>query len=434
MRVKERDLRSFILEEKLRGNVITIEEKINARYQAAELIKEYDGSKTVVFKNIDDKPFKVVANTIYDREQLLRVLNAKSHSEAYKKLLDACENPRELEKADKPAEFKVFKGTLHDLPVLTFYRGDGGPYITAGIVVARDEELNFQNMSIHRLLVLDEKRMAIRIVPRHLHLILEKKKERGEDLEIAIIVGVHPILLLAAASSPPYGIDEAKVAAKLLGGLTVFKSELTNLLLPVTAEIIIEGKILHDEEEEEGPFVDITGTRDIVRRQPVVEVDRILVRGDRPIYQTILPAGTEHRLFMGFYREAKIWKNVREVVPSVREVRLTSGGCGWLSCVISIRKKNEGDPKNAILAAFSAHPSLKMVTIVDEDIDVDNPVEVEWAIVTRMQPEEDLLIIPRIRGSSLDPSADQRTLLTSKLGIDATIPLDKPREHFIKVI
>lgn len=429
-----KDLKSFISEEEMKRNVVVIKDKISSKCQATKLIKKYDGNKIIVFENIDGKPFKVVANTIFNRKQLLKILNVKNHSEAYSKLLDACENPGKLKNIGKPKDFKIFNGTLHDLPILTFYERDGGPYITAGIVVAKDDDLNFQNMSIHRLLVLDERRLAIRIVPRHLYLIFEKKKRERKDLNIAIIIGVHPLLLLAAASSPPYGVDEARVAAKLLGSLTVFKSEVTKLLLPAMAEIIIEGRILYDEETDEGPFVDITGTYDIVRRQPVVEVDRILVKGDRPFYQTILPAGTEHRLLMGFYREAKIWKMVKEVVPSVKEVRLTPGGCGWLSCVISIAKRSEGDPMNAILAAFSAHPSLKIVTVVDDDINVDDPVEVEWAIVTRMQPKEDLLIIPRIRGSSLDPSADQRTMLTSKLGIDATMPLGKSREHFIKVI
>jgi len=432
--VKERDLRSFILEEESRGNVVRITDEVSSKYQASSIIRKYDGNKVVVFENVDGKPFRLVANTIFGRDQLLRILGVKNHAEAYEKLLNACERPGDLLVDEIPGDLKVFKGTLHDLPILTYYEKDGGPYITAGIVVARDEDIGFQNMSIHRLLVIDDKHMAIRIVPRHLYLIYEKNKKKGRDLEIAIIVGVHPLILIAAASSPPYGVDEAKVAAKLMNRMAVFKSEVTGLLLPTKAEIIIEGRILADREEYEGPFVDITGTYDIVRRQPVIEVDRILVRGDKPIYQAILPAGTEHRLLMGFYREAKIWRAVRDVVPSVREVRLTPGGCGWLSCVISMVKKSEGDPKNAILAAFAAHPSLKIVVVVDEDIDVDNPVDVEWAIVTRMQPSEDLVIIPRIRGSSLDPSADQEKLLTSKLGIDATIPLDKPREHFIKVI
>ncbi|OYT30353.1 MAG: hypothetical protein B6U95_00890 [Thermofilum sp. ex4484_82] len=432
--MKSGQLREFLEKETARGRVLKVKEVFSSKYQATKLIKQYDAKMIVLFENIDYKPFKVVANTILNRKQLLEIFEVANHVNAYKRLLDACEHPADVLVTSKPKNLEAFEGDLNDLPILTYYEGDAGPYITAGIVVAKDCEEKFQNISIHRMLVIDEKHLVIRIVPRHLYRILQKAKKRGENLKVAVLLGVHPFLLLAAASSPPYGVDELKVAAKLLNGLTVFKSNVSGLLLPTDCEIILEGEILIDREEWEGPFVDITGTHDIKRRQPVLRVDRILVKKEKPIYQAILPAGTEHKLLMGFYREAKIWHAVKNVVPSVKEVRLTDGGCGWLSCVISIQKVNEGDPKNAMLAAFAAHPSLKMVIVVDEDINVDNPVEIEWAMVTRMQPDKDLLVISGVRGSSLDPSADQEKMLTSKLGIDATIPLNKPREHFIKKI
>jgi len=173
----------------------------------------------------------------------------------------------------------------------------------------------------------------------------------------------------------------------------------------------------------------LTGTYDIVREQPLIELSDIYFREDF-VYQALLPSGAEHRVLMGLPYEARIHEAVARVVPEVRDVYLTPGGCGWFNARISLRKQCEGDPKNAIMAAFGAHPSLKSVIALDEDIDICEEVMVEWAVTTRAQPSEDIIIIENVRGSSLDPSADQEKLLTSKIGIDATRPMDKPLEKF----
>ncbi len=148
------------------------------------------------------------------------------------------------------------------------------------------------------------------------------------------------------------------------------------------------------------------------------------------IYQALLPSGAEHKLLMGLPPETKIWEAVAKVVPVVKAVNLTSGGCGWLHAIVSIEKQTDGDGKNALMATFAAHPSLKHAVLVDTDINVFNPEEVEWAVATRFQADKDLIIIPNARGSTLDPSADQETGLTTKLGVDATRPLSKPRSKF----
>jgi len=191
------------------------------------------------------------------------------------------------------------------------------------------------------------------------------------------------------------------VANTLLGGnLQLTKCEKIDAYAPAEAELVLEGKISFDREAEEGPFVDITGTYDIKRT--------------------------------GLPREAAIYNAVSQVVPRVNAVNLSVGGCGWLHAVISIEKQMDGDSKNALLAAFAGHPSLKHVVVVDSDIDVFNLQEVEWAIALRFQSKEDLIVIPNARGSTLDPSADQEKGLTSKMGIDATRPLSAPAENFRK--
>ncbi|MGC8850488.1 MAG: UbiD family decarboxylase, partial [Candidatus Bathyarchaeia archaeon] len=284
---------------------------------------------------------------------------------------------------------------------------------------------------IHRLMIVDGRHLAIRIVPRHLFKMCKEAESRGESrLPVAVIIGLHPAVLVAAAAPAPYGVNEFAVANALLdGGLKLSPTERYRIPVPSEAEILLEGDILLGEYVDEGPFVDLTGTYDIVRRQPLIEVSDIYIREDF-IFQAILPSGSEHRILMGLPYEASIRDAVARTVPNVRDVYLTPGGCGWFNARISLRKQSEGDPKNAIMAAFGAHPSLKSVVIVDEDVEVSDDVMVEWAVTTRAQPSEDVLIIGNARGSSLDPSADQERLLTSKIGVDATCPLDKPSEKF----
>ncbi|MEM2025854.1 MAG: UbiD family decarboxylase, partial [Desulfurococcaceae archaeon] len=181
------------------------------------------------------------------------------------------------------------------------------------------------------------------------------------------------------------------------------------------------------------PFTDTTGTYDAVRMQPVLRVDGIYIN-EEAVYQAVLPAGLEHKLLMGFPKEAELWMGLRKVIPRVRKVRLSEGGCGWLHAVISLEKATEGDAKTAIMMAFGCHPSLKSVVVVDEDINVDDPKDVEWAIATRFQADRGLVVVNRARGSSLDPSVDPETLLTCKVGVDATRPLGASKERFEKAV
>ena len=246
-------------------------------------------------------------------------------------------------------------------------------------------------------------------------------------MDVAIVIGVHPAVLLAGSTSADITFDELKFAAALLGGeIEVF--ELNNGLLVPEAEFIIEGKIL-PEMDDEGPFVDITGTYDIVRKQPIIKIEK-LYRKEKPIFHALLPGGIEHKTLMGMPQEPRILKGVRNAVPTVKNVVLTEGGCCWLHAVVQIEKRTEGDGKNAILAAFASHPSLKHVVVVDEDINIFDMNDVEYAIATRVQGDKDIIIIPGAKGSSLDPSSDLKNKLTAKVGIDATMSLIKGREHF----
>jgi len=308
---------------------------------------------------------------------------------------------------------------LTSLPIPKYFPGDQGRYITSAVAVAEFE--GKRNVSFHRMCLLDKRSFALRLVPRHLYTMWKGAQAKGRDLPVAFCMGLCPPILLAAATSTDYGTDEMHIASALKErtlGSPLEVAKLNNgLLVPSQSEIVFEGRIT-SRMVDEGPFMDITGTYDSVRPAPVFEVDRLYLRKD-PLFHLLLPGGYEHYMMMGLPREPIIYRTVNQVVPRVHGVRLTEGGCCWLNGVVSITKNKEGDGINAALAAFSGHPSMKKVTIVDEDIDIFEDRQVEWAEATRFQASRSLLVVNNAAGSSLDPSAEGTT---SKIAIDATKP------------
>ncbi len=407
------------------NEIVFIEEEVEPIYEVTRILSENDEkSLTVFFKKIKNIALEAVGNVVNSREKLRRALNAKSDEEAYIKIIESMSNP--LKHKEVSFNLKEYNKTVLTLPAVKFFEKDGGRYFTSSIVVACIN--GTCNASVHRIMILDEKRLVIRIVPRHLHYIYTENLREGRETPVAIIIGVHPAVLFASALSPPLGIFELDVAGRLLGRpLRLARTPIHEIPVPESSSIVIEGRITR-ELADEGPFVDLTKTYDRVRKQPIIRIDKIYI-SDSALAHIILPGGREHQLLMGYPREASVWDTVRRVVPKVHKVRLTPGGGGWLHAIISIDKNVDGDAKNAILAAFAGHPSLKHVIIVDSDIDPDNLVDVEWAIATRFQGSRDLIVIENARGSTLDPSSADG--LTTKIGIDATAPLAE-REKYQK--
>jgi len=426
-------LREFLKQMEAEGEVLHIKEKLSPKFEIAAIMKAMDKGPILIFEKVKGKSTKIVANVCATRERICKALNVEREN-LYSKLVYAWKNPSKPKIAkDSPVKEVVREDfRLSEIPVLTHFEHDAGPYITSAIVSAKSPDKKVENVSIHRLQVLGEDKLAIRLVPRQLHKLWTMAKEADQELDVAISIGLHPAVSLAATAPLPFGVSEFEVANTLLEGkFKLIECEHVDAYAPAEAEIILEGKLSTSEEVDEGPLVDITGTYDVVRKQPTIKIVGAMHRKDY-IYQALLPSGNEHKLLMGLSREVAIWETVSKVVPKVEAVNLSSGGCGWLHAIISIEKQTEGDGKNALLAAFSAHPSLKHAVVVDTDINVYNIEEVEWAIATRFQADKDLLIIKNVRGSTLDPSANQETGTTTKMGIDATRPLDKPKEKFEK--
>ena len=376
----------------------------------------------------DFNSHRAIGNVFSTREHISKSLGINSN-ELVGHIAHAIDTPTPTEIVTDPLfKEKTMVVDLWSLPIPKYFPEDGGRYITSGIIISKQGDV--KNASFHRMMVIDKNRLVLRLAPRHLHAMYESSKEKGEELKIAICIGSPLEVLLSAATSVEYGRDELEIASSMYcasrnhplpTGMTD-----NGLIVPSESEYVLEGVITLDTHDE-GPFVDSTGTYDIVRSQPVIRVDKIWTR-DNPAFHLIFPGGPEHRLIQGIPKEVSIFKSVKMVVPKTHATRLTEGGCCWLHGVVSLTKNKEGDGKNAILAAFTGHASMKQVIIVDEDIDIFDDQSIEWAVATRFQGNN-ITLIEGAGGSSLDPSSGETTW---KIGIDATIPLNKNKAMFNK--
>ena len=396
--------------------VIEINDEVDPKYEACRILREYPRD-TVILNNVKGFDMPIISGICNTREKIADSINCEV-SQITEKIIESSDNPLKVTEFTDFSNYNTTEADLSKIPILTHYRRDGGAYITAGVVFAKDPKTGVQNASIHRMMVLDDNRLAIRIVPRNLYTYFQNAQEKGEDLEIVIAVGMDPAILLSSTCSVPIDYNEMEVANAFKNSeLTLIKTD--NGLEVPQADILLEGKISVTETVPEGPFVDLTDTYDVIRDQPVIELSKMHITKDNPKYHAIIPAGFEHKLLQGLPQEPRIFKAVKNAVPTVQNVVLTEGGCCWLHAAISIKKQTEGDGKNAIMAALSAHPSLKHAVVVDDDVDIFDVEDIEYAVATRVKADRDIMIVPNVRGSSLDPVAEADGT-TTKLGVDAT--------------
>ena len=402
-------MREFIERMRKAGLVVDIEEPVSADMQAPKMAAGTD--KLLFFHNIGGH--RAVMNLTASRTSLSLALGI-DEAKIVKTLADAKFDGKVIESGTLP----MHKPDLSKLPIMHHFPKDAGKYLTSAIVFSRYDGV--ENASIHRMQVLDDHRVAARLVEgRHTHVMLKNALAKGEKLPVAVTIGTHPAVTFASCTRVPTGM-ELPFAAELMGGDLAVNRCSNGVLVP-DAEIVLEGFITA-ELTEEGPFVDITGTYDPVRMQHIIEFTGMHTKPDF-IYHGILPGGDEHKMLMGAPYEPKIYKAVAGVTV-VKNVVLTKGGCGYLHAVIQIKKSTQGDAKNAIMAAFAAHTSLKHVVVVDEDIDPMNPHEVEYAIATRVSGDRDIMVITGVRGSSLDP-CQLEDGTNVKVGVDATMVLGR---------
>lgn len=416
------------------GMLKRVARPVSLEFELAAVAKKADGKYCLEFENVLDASMPVVAGVASSREMFARALGVPV--ERLVETFSAAQaNPGDcilVEKNAAPVKEVIEREVnLCRFPIPVHHEKDGGAYITAGVVVSRDPSTGIRNLSIHRMQVLDRNRLGILILPRHLSQFLRKAEALKRPLEVAICIGLDPVLLLASQALTPFGVDEYNIAGALYGKpLELVKCESIDLEVPAHAEIVLEGCILPDVTEVEGPFGEYPKYYGAASPKPVISISAI-TRRKAPIYQTIVPATMEHMLLGAIPREGGLLQLIRGAVPNAVAVHLTPGGTCRYHVVVAIDKQNEGEAKNAMFAAFGSSQEVKRVVVVDKDVDIFDPVDVEWAIATRFQAASDTMIVRRALGNKLDPSSDDG--LSDKMGIDATVPLGADPFRFERI-
>ena len=423
-------LREFLSELRANNQLIEIDKEISTKYEMANLIYSL-GEQPVLFNNVKDYNYQVFGGITSNRDIIATGLGV-TKDQLLLKLVDALRHPQSPEIIDTAPCHEIInkKPDLQTLPLLHHLEGDGGRYISASVCTMKDPD-DGRNVSYHRMMEIDTNKLTARLIKKRQTRTTYDKIDG--DLEMAVCIGNSIPVMVAASLGPPSNVDEFSIA-NALDETPLVKCVTKDLEVPAYSEIVLEGRITRDLDRE-GPFVDLTETRDFERQEPVFVVDCITQRKDA-MYQALIPGRLEHKTLMGMPKEPTIYNEVSKVTHC-KNVLVTMGGGSWLHGIVQISKGSPDEPKKAINAAFKGHGSMKHVVIVDEDVDIYDPQAVEWAIATRFQADKDLVLHKDQPGSSLDPSGThipgQKTK-TAKAGLDATIPddVDKKKYEIVK--
>ena len=431
------DLRSQLKAVEAWGDLVRIRKEVNPRFELPAICKKLEADKAVLFEKVQGHSMPVAVGLDNNRSRIARVLGTDDFG-LTPRYLEAIHSPLPPQiVSDGPVkEVKITQKIDLEkmLPVITHYEKDGGPYITAGVVIAEDKKNQIRNISYHRLQVAGKDEIRLLIQPRHLWKLYTDKEKENQPLEVAVAIGLDAAIRLAGAtwgSLIPLGFDELSIAGALRRKpVEIVRGETVEVMVPARAEIVLEGEILPRLRRTEGPFAEFTGTYGEVWENPVMRIKAITHR-QNPIYQDLLTFTPEHHLLLAIPYEPVVYQAVRTYVPGTKAVHVTPSSCGKFHAVICIRKEHPGDGKDAIVAGLYSIRDIKLVTVVDDDVDPYNLREVEWAVATRFQADRDLVVIAGAKGNELDPSCPQMAL-TAKMGIDATKPLERS-ERFEKI-
>ncbi len=424
------NLREFLSSLEEDGELIRIKKEVSHEYEVANIMNTL-GEKPTIFEKVKGFNFPVFGGITSNRDIIARGLTTTKEGLLFK-LVDSLRNPKEPEMVSKaPCQEAVYKGkdvNLDKIPLLFHLPGDGGRYGTATVAIIKDPDTG-RNACYHRIMQINKNTCTARLIPKR-QTRTTYDKIQGE-VEMAICVGNSVPVMVAASLGPPSGVDELAIA-NALDETKLVKCVTKDLEVPAESEFVLEGRITRNTDRE-GPFVDLTETRDFERQEPVFVIDCITHRKDA-MWQALIPGRMEHKILMGMPKEPTIYDEVSKVADCTN-VLVTIGGGSWLHGIVQIKKKGPDDGKKAIEAAFKGHGSMKHVVVVEEDVNIYDPDAVEWAIATRFQGHRDLIIKTDQPGSSLDPSGDHssKKTLTTKVGVDATIPQGVDPEKYVKV-
>jgi 2,5-furandicarboxylate decarboxylase 1 len=434
--MKARTFRTWLEHLQMTDRLAVIDRKVSLQYEVARIAKKLDGKKATYFTQVEDYKIPVVSGICLTREDFAEALETDQYG-VISKFTEAMASPvpcRLLNKQQAPVKENIILENIDLMkmfPIPVHHEKDSGNYITAGLFIVRNPVTRKQNVSIHRLQISGKNKMGALILPRHTFHLYKQAEEAGRPLECAIAIGVDPVTLLASQASTPFGVDELEISSALRGEpLEVVRCETVDIDVPAYAEIVLEGKILPHVREPEGPFGEFPKYYGPRSDKEVIEITAVTHRNN-PIFYTIVAAGYEHLLLGGIPREASLFQSIRQTVPSVKAVHMSLGGTCRYHAIISIKKRNDGEAKNAILAALANSFDIKHVVVTDEEVDIFNMEEVEWAIATRFQADRDLVVIHEAQGSKLDPST--REGVGSKMGLDCTVPLNSEPMQYLRI-
>jgi 4-hydroxy-3-polyprenylbenzoate decarboxylase len=423
------DLRSFLKKLEQDQKLTRIKKTVSHEFEAANIIYSLD-EQPVLFDQIKGFDFPVFAGITSNRDIIAEGLDTTKEDLLFK-LVDALKHPKKPDLVENAPcqEHVIMDPDLSKLPILHHLSGDGGRYLSASVCTIKDPD-DGRNVSYHRMMQIGKNKLTARLIKKRQTRTTYDKIDG--DLEMAVCLGSSVAIMVAASLGPPSDVDEFSIA-NALDETPLVKCKTKDLEVPAFSEIVLEGRLTRDVDRE-GPFVDLTETRDFERQEPVFVVDCITHR-DNAMYQALIPGRFEHKTLMGMPKEPTIYDEVSKVADC-KNVYVTLGGGSWLHAVVQIKKHHPDEPKKAIDAAFKGHGSLKHVVVVDEDVDIYDPLAVEWAIATRFQADKDLVIKEKQPGSSLDPSGihvpGEKTK-TAKMGLDATIPEHVDKKNYEKV-
>ena len=415
------------------GRLSAFTAPIDTHLAVAGALKKYDGGPALMFTAVNGYDIPVIGNLLCCQLNCEAAfdLNFRGIRDAVGRALSAPIPPVVVAKAAAQENVRTEGIDIAaTLPVLFHTAEDAGRFITAGVVIVRDPETGIYNASYHRLQLVGPNRTAIKLdYGRHLRLAFERAKRAGRPLPIAVCIGTDLALQYTAAtmgSQMPENADELAAAGGFCGRpLAVVKAVTQDLLIPADTEIVLEGVISPDQTIEEGPFGEFVGYLSPAGEAPIFEVTALTHR-DKPLYQVINGYSFETTMLRKYVLEASLLKVLQAAVPIVTDAEMTAGGLHRFHAVLQVRKttpQHEGLQRNAILAAFGALKDLDMIIVVDDDIDIRNPHDVEYALATRMEASRDIFTIPGARGHEYVRIG--RNGIRAKVGIDATVPLDE---------
>jgi 2,5-furandicarboxylate decarboxylase 1 len=413
--------------------VVRIQDTVPLEHDVMALVLEYERRRRypiLLFEHVAGSDIPIVANAVASRRALAFALDTTERGLAAEYARRIKDHIKPVVVADPPFRARVRRGAdvdLGALPIPEYFPGDAGRYLTAGMLVARDPDTGVETEGYHRFQIKGRTKMGVSLHSRRRMFEYQRRAEaKGQPLPCAVVLGLHPLVSMGSLAYPPPDVGKFEVIGGLFGEpLQVAPCLTADLHVPATAEIVIEDEILPTVREPEGPFGEFTGYFSRRSTQHVFEARAITMR-ERPWFQSIGSGRAgDHITTLGLIREAEITNAVSRVIPNVTGVHVPLSGTSSFTAYVSIKQSRPGEAKHVIPIVLGVDHYLKLVIVVDDDIDVFDESDVLWAVATRMQADRDLVVISGSLGAMLDPSADERGV-TAKLGIDATRPFGEP--------